>query len=62
MGCDTVVFLLVVYATWWVELSLGSQMGRHLSPGMSRGSCGFRKSLKSFLLISGDVSPPDYLA
>ena len=34
-------------AHWWVELGLGSLVSRAMSRGMSRGSCGLRKSLGS---------------
>ena len=34
-------------AFWWVELDLGLLVGRGMSRGMSRDSCGLRKSLGS---------------
>ena len=46
-GCGTVVFLLLVSGPWWVELGLGPLVGKAMSRGMSRGSCGLRKSLGS---------------
>ena len=31
---------------WWVELGLGPLVGRAVSMGVSRGSCGLRNSLR----------------
>ena len=40
-------------AHWWVGLGLDSLVVRAMSRGMSRGSYGVRKSLGTFLLMSG---------
>ena len=34
----------LVPAHWWMELGLGLLVGRAMSRGVSRGSCGLRKS------------------
>ena len=34
----------LVPAHWWVELGLGLLVGRAMSRGVSRGTCGLRKS------------------
>ena len=43
---------------WWVELGLGPQVGRAVSRGGSRGSCGLFSLQAACLLMGGAVSPP----
>lgn len=43
---------------WWVELGLGPQVGRAVSRGVSRGSCGLFRLQAACLLMGGAVSPP----
>ena len=45
-----------VPADWWVGLGLDPLVVRAISRGMSVGSYGVRKSLGTFLLMSGTVS------
>ena len=40
---------------------VGPLVGRAVSKVVSRGSCGLRKSLGSYLLMGGAVSPPSQL-
>ena len=42
---------------WWVELSLSPLVGRAMSKGMSRGGCGFRKSLGNLYADEWDLVP-----
>ena len=42
---------------WWVELGLGSLVGRTVSRGISRGGCGLRKYLDGLSVDGWDCVP-----
>ena len=56
-GSDITIFLLLVSASWWVDLGLDPLVGKAMSRGGSRGGCGLRKSL-GYLSANGQSSVP----
>lgn len=55
----------LVLAHRWVKLGLGPLVGRAMlrgiSSGMTRGGCGFRKSLGTCFLMGGDIIPTQFV-